>query len=74
MARAENAFLVQLGQRVRRLRLKHGWKQIDLAVHCGFSRIYISQVENGAKDIRISNVKVLAEAFDLTLSRLLTGL
>jgi transcriptional regulator with XRE-family HTH domain len=74
MARADNSVHVRLGQRVKKLRLKRGWKQIDLAVHCGFSRIYISQVENGVKDIRISNLEVLAGAFDLSLSRLLTGL
>ena len=73
MARAASIH-ARLGQRIRKLRLKRGWKQIDLAVHCGFSRIYISQVENGIKDIRISNLEVLASAFDLTIPQLMARL
>jgi transcriptional regulator with XRE-family HTH domain len=72
MARA--SIHVRLGRRIKKLRLNRGWKQIDLAVHCGFSRVYVSQVENGAKDIRISNLEVLANAFDLTLGGLLSRL
>jgi transcriptional regulator with XRE-family HTH domain len=74
MARAENNIRVRLGKRIRKLRLQRGWKQIDLAVHSGFSRIYISQVENGAKDLRISSLEVLASAFDLTIPQLMTRL
>jgi transcriptional regulator with XRE-family HTH domain len=74
MARAANTLLVRLGQRVKKLRLKRGWKQIDLAVHCGFSRIYISQIEHGVKDIRISNLEVLASAFELTIPQFMSRL
>jgi transcriptional regulator with XRE-family HTH domain len=74
MARAASDIRVRLGRRIRTLRLKRGWKQIDLAVHCGFSRIYISQVENGVKDMRISSLEVLASAFDLTIPQLMARL
>jgi transcriptional regulator with XRE-family HTH domain len=74
MARAEGNIRVRLGRRIQKLRLKRGWKQIDLAVHCGFSRVYISQVENGAKDLRISSLEVLASAFDLTIPQLMARL
>jgi len=74
MARGDNTIHARLGQRIKTLRLRRGWKQIDLAVHCGFSRIYISQIENGVKDIRISNLEVLADAFERTVSQLMARL
>lgn len=74
MARADSNIRVRLGKRIKTLRLKRGWKQVDLAAHCGFSRIYISQVENGAKDIRISSLEVLASAFGMTIPQLMARL
>lgn len=45
-----------------------------MAEHVGIDRSFISDLENGKKEICIRNLEVLATAFGLTVSRLLTRL
>lgn len=43
-------------------------------LHTGIDRSFISELENGKKEICIRNLEVIARAFDLTLSQLLSRL
>jgi transcriptional regulator with XRE-family HTH domain len=43
-----------------------------MAEHVGMDRSFISDLENGKKEICIRNLEVLASAFGLTVSQLLT--
>jgi transcriptional regulator with XRE-family HTH domain len=71
----DKALSVQLGKRIRALRLKRGWTQVELGVNCNhLSRVHISDVERGVREIGLYKLRKIAKAFDTTMSRLLTGL
>lgn len=74
LAMANEDICVVLGNRVRKLRLKRGWYQVDLAAHSGINRVAISNLERGKQEARLKTLKALAESFDLTISQLLRGL
>jgi transcriptional regulator with XRE-family HTH domain len=64
----------QFGERVRRLRKKRNWKLVDLSVETGLGRVFLSNLENGKHEPKLSTIKKLADAFGLTASQLLKGL
>jgi transcriptional regulator with XRE-family HTH domain len=64
----------QFGERVRRLRKKRDWKLVDLSVETGLGRVFLSNLENGKHEPKLSTIKKLADAFGLTASQLLKGL
>lgn len=63
---------VRLGARLKKLREQRGWTQVYMAEHVGMDRSFISDLENGKKEICIRNLEVLARAFDKTVSQLLS--
>lgn len=67
---------ILLGERIRELRKARQWRQIDLAAHSGVNIIYISDLENGHKEICLKTLQALANAFDMRITDLLapTGL
>lgn len=65
---------VRFGNRLRALRKQRGWTQVYMAEHVGMDRSFISDLENGKKEICIRNLEVLARAFDVSVSQLLTRL
>jgi transcriptional regulator with XRE-family HTH domain len=42
-----------------------------MAEHVGIDRSFISDLENGKKEICLRNLEVIAEAFDMTISQLM---
>lgn len=64
----------QFGQRVKRLRLKRKWEQVDLAVHSGLGRVFITNLENGKHEPKLGTIKKLASAFGITASQLIRGI
>ena len=66
--------LVRFGGRVRELRRATGLSQEAFADRCGLDRTYISGIERGRRNVSLENLKVLAKALNVTLSRLLEGL
>jgi len=65
---------VRLGKRIRDLRKKRGWRQIDLAAHAELSKTHICEVETGKREIGIEALKRIAESLDKTLSEILEGM
>lgn len=65
---------VRLGNRVRSLRRRHGWTQVDMAEALGIDRSYLSEIETGKKDPSLRVMKTIADGFRLSLSQLLRGL
>lgn len=65
---------IKLGERVRSLREKRGLSQEDLAHETGFGRSFMSAIERGKKDVRISTLVKLATIFKVSLSQLLRGI
>jgi XRE family aerobic/anaerobic benzoate catabolism transcriptional regulator len=67
---------ILLGKRIRELRKARQWRQIDLAAHSNLNVIYISDLENGRKEICLRTLHSVATAFDMTITDLIapTGL
>ena len=65
---------LRFGKRLRTLRKRRGWTQVYMAEHVGMDRSFISDLENGKKEICIRNLDVIAVAFELTVSKLLARL
>lgn len=65
---------VRFGKKIRGLRKARGWTQVYMAQHVGMERSFISDLENGRKEICIRNLQLLATAFDLTVSKLMSRL
>ena len=66
--------LVQFGARVRALRQSKGLSQEAFAAQCGLDRTYISGIERGVRNISLQNIKIIAVAFDMSLSDLMSGM
>lgn len=55
---------VIFGKRIKQLRLKLGLSQEELAERSGLHRTYISDIENGNRNVSINNVEKLAKALN----------
>lgn len=74
MAEISSKLLVRFGGRVRELRQATGLSQEAFAERCGLDRTYISGIERGKRNVSLENLKVIAKALNVTLSRLFEGL
>ena len=62
--------LQKLGGTVKLKRTELNLSQEELAFKCGFDRTYISLVERGLRNISFSNLSILAEGLNTTISSL----
>lgn len=67
----KNKNLLELGNKIRLERMKRSISQEKLAELANVSIRTISDIERGLTDIRYTNLLQIAEAFELTLSKLL---
>jgi transcriptional regulator with XRE-family HTH domain len=65
---------LQLGERIRQLRKRRAWRQIDLAQHSGIHEVHISDLERGVREVGLRHLAALASAFELSLSEFLKGI
>jgi transcriptional regulator with XRE-family HTH domain len=63
----------RLGQQVSRVREERGWKQADLATRAGISTAFLSDVENGKRNVSSEVLLKLANALSKSLDYLLKG-
>ena len=61
----------RFGRRVRELRHARAMTQVDVAVHFGIDRTFISDVERGRKAVCLPTMEIFALGFGLSLSDLL---
>lgn len=66
--------LVRLGTRIRQLRVSRGYSQESFAAKCGLDRTYVGGIERGERNVALRNLESIAEALDLSLSELMSGL
>jgi len=59
-----------LGERVKVKRAELKMSQEELAFKCGFDRTYISLVERGLRNISFTNLLILSEGLDTSISSL----
>lgn len=65
--------LIQLGLRIRELRVNKGLSQEDLADLAGLHRTYIGGIERGERNVAFLNIVRLAKALEVSLSDLMKG-
>jgi transcriptional regulator with XRE-family HTH domain len=63
--------LQKFGSRIKQFRSAKGITQEKLAELSGLSRQYIGDVERGARNISLVNIHKIANALEITLSKLL---
>ena len=57
--------MASIGENIKRLRIKNGWSQAELANKIGKSRAAISQYESGETTPRMGVIEDLASVFDV---------
>jgi transcriptional regulator with XRE-family HTH domain len=65
---------VALGEKIRQLRKKRKWRQIDLAEEAGIHENYVSDIETGQKEICLRTLQLIATAFEMKTADLLKGI
>ena len=63
----------KLGYKIRLLRESRGLSQGDLAYRIGINRSYLSEVENGHRNLTIDILTRLGDIMSITLSDLFKG-
>ena len=65
----QSAFLKQLGNRIRELRLSQRVSQEKLAFICDLDRTYVGSVERGERNISALNLKKLSVSLNVSLAQ-----
>ena len=65
---------VELGKKIKQLRMKKGLSQEKFALEIGMDRTYFASVEAGKRNIPICNIKKIADGLEISLSELFEGL
>ena len=60
----------QIGLRIKELRKKEGISQQELSFRSDLDRTYITQVENGKRNISIVNIGKIANALNISIKEL----
>jgi transcriptional regulator with XRE-family HTH domain len=64
---------VLLGKRLAAIRERRGWKQTELAERAGLSVAFISEIENGKRNVSSEKLLQLANALGASIDYLLRG-
>jgi len=64
----------RFGENVRAARKARGWTQEDLAHRSGLATVQVSRIERGVREIRLTTLLRLVDAFDGSPDLLLKGL
>ena len=65
---------IRFGRRLKDLRKKKGWTQVQMADALGIDRSYISDMENGKLNVCLPTMEVLAQGFEMSMSKLISKL
>ena len=60
----------KIGLRIKELRTEAGFSQQELSYRSDIDRTYITQVENGKRNISINNIEKIAKALNVSLKEL----
>jgi transcriptional regulator with XRE-family HTH domain len=66
--------LIRIGVRIRTLRLKRGWTQVEMAEKVGIDRSFLADVERGKRNVSILNLELIAKGLRVSLSQLFSRL
>ncbi len=65
--------MATVGERIKSRREELGWKQDDLATKAGISKSFLSDLENGKRNVGADKLLDIARALNLSLDYLMTG-
>ena len=65
--------MTNVGDRIRARREELGWKQDDLVGKAGISKSFLSDIENGKRNVGADKLLDIARALSLSLDYLMTG-
>ena len=57
----------KIGKRIKELRNQAGLTQMELAGRASLDRTYINSVENGRRNISITNIEKIAKALNVSI-------
>jgi transcriptional regulator with XRE-family HTH domain len=66
--------LIHLGNRIRTLRRKRGWTQVEMAERVGIDRSFLADIERGKRNVSILNLELVATGLKVSLSQLFSRL
>lgn len=55
------------GVRIRELRKDKGWSQVELAFRSGIDRTYMTDVENGKRNVSSQNIEKIIKALEIDI-------
>jgi transcriptional regulator with XRE-family HTH domain len=58
---------VRIGKRLRELRLEKGLSQEKFSFICELDRTYIASIEQGKRNVSISNIEKISKALELSI-------
>ena len=61
------------GRNVRQARKDKGWTQEQLAFEAGVKRAYLSEIENGQRNVSLDVVEKLAKALEVSANLLMAS-
>jgi len=64
----------RFGSKLKDLRTQRGLTQLQLAMAAGIDRSFLSEVERGFKEPGLHTIQSLADAFNMSMSDLLSGI
>lgn len=67
-------FLLELGRRIRQIRKARRLSQEEVAFAAGITQHYLSQVEQGDRNVTVITIRALAKALKVTISELFEGI
>lgn len=67
-----DGLLISVGERIRLLRKRKQLSQIALSARSGIDRTYLSDIENGKRNISLLTLNNLALALDVPIEMLLS--
>lgn len=65
---------IRFGRRLRELRRRKGWTQVQMADALGIDRSYISDMERGKLNVCLPTLEVLAKGFETSMAEILRDL
>ena len=71
MEKDKDIKLVQLGQRIREIRVQKGMTQSEIAERCGMASNYIAMLERGERNPTYLTLLKIAEGCDVSISELI---
>ena len=66
--------LLRFGHHLRGIRLARGWSQEELCFKAGLSKNQIGNIERGEVNLTLTTTVAIANALDMSISELFTGL